>query len=203
VLSAPLPARTEVPVPARVGEMLVKIGALTEEQLKQVLAAQSIYGGKFGTNLVEMGFVREEDLAVVLSEKLGAPFVDATELDAIPKQVLDVIPLEMVQRYTVLPVSLDGRRLLLAMADPSDFKAVEEIGFLTGLVIVPRVCSELRLKLALERYYGIKRQVHYIPVAGGARSRFSGSVSKGQSRADAESPARMESKTERANAAAC
>jgi hypothetical protein len=81
--------------------MLVKIGALTEEQLKQVLAAQSIYGGKFGTNLVEMGFVREEDLAVVLSEKLGAPFVDATELDAIPKQVLDVIPLEMVQRYTV------------------------------------------------------------------------------------------------------
>ncbi|HBG07563.1 MAG TPA: general secretion pathway protein GspE [Geobacter sp.] len=158
------------------GEMLLKAGALTEAQLEQVLSAQSIYGGRLGTNLVEMGLIGEDELARVLKEKLGVPCIDGSALDAIPAEVLAVIPLEMVQRYHVLPLALDGKRLTLAMIDPSDFKAIDEIGFVTGLVIVPRVCSELRLNLALERYFGIKRELRYIPVAGGSRSRFAGAA---------------------------
>ena len=154
------------------GEMLLKAGALTQVQLEQVLSAQSIYGGKLGTNLVEMGLIGEEQLARVLNEKLGVPFVDAALLDGIPEEVLAVVPLEMVQRYHVLPVAKDGKRLTIAMEDPSDFKAIDEIGFVTGLIIVPKVCSELRLNIALERYFGIKRAMRYIPVAGGARTTF-------------------------------
>lgn len=157
---------------ARLGEMLLKVGALTEAQLEQVLNAQSIYGGRLGTNLVEMGLVGEEDLARVLSEQLGVPCVEPAGLVSIPEALLCVIPRHLVERYRVLPLSLDGKRLTLATADPSDFKAMEEIGFVTGFIIVPRVCSELRLSLALERFYDIKRPVRYIPVEGGVRSRF-------------------------------
>jgi len=155
---------------ARLGEMLLKVGALTEADLKQVLSAQVIYGGRLGTNLVEMGLVGEDDLAHVLSEQLGVPCVEHQALDSIPNRLLGLIPLRMVQRYRVLPIALDGKRLTVAMANPSHFKALDEIGFITGMVIVPRVCPELRLSLALERCYGIKRPLRYIPVAGGIRS---------------------------------
>lgn len=161
------------------GEMLLKAGVLTESQLEQVLNAQSIYGGRLGTNLVEMGLIGEEELAHVLNEKLGVPAIDPATLNDIPQEVLGLVPKGMVERHRVVPVALDGKRLSLAMVDPSDFKAIDEIGFVTGLVIVPKVCSELRLGLALERYYGIKRTVRYIPVAGGARSRFAGTVDGG------------------------
>ena len=156
----------------RLGEMLLHGGALTEEQLQEVLSAQSIYGGRLGTNLVEMGLLSEEDLARLLNEKLGVPCVDAASLESIPDSLLSLIPREMVQRLKVLPVALDGKRLTLAMADPSDFTAIDEVGFFTGLVVVPRVCSELRLFMALERYYGIKRVLHFIPVVGGVRTRM-------------------------------
>ncbi|MBU5638506.1 general secretion pathway protein GspE [Geomonas sp. Red69] len=157
---------------ARLGEMLLKLGALNASQLEQVLRAQAIYGGRLGTNLVEMGLVEEDQLARVLSEQLGVPCVDHDLLREIPQSLLGLLPLELVTRYRVLPVSLDGKRLVIAMADPSDFKAIDEIGFITGLVIIPRVCSELRLSIALERWYGVKRPMRYIPVLGGVRSRF-------------------------------
>jgi len=157
---------------ARLGEMLVKVGVLTSAQLEQVLNAQAVYGGRLGTNLVEMGMVGEDELARVLNEKLGVPCVAPATLNALSKELLSLIPAELVERYRVLPVALEGKKLTLAMADPSDYRAIEEIGFITGLVIRPRVCSELRLNLAMEHYFGIKRAMRYIPVKGGFRSRF-------------------------------
>lgn len=157
----------------RLGEMLLKIGALTEDELDQVLNAQSIYGGRLGTNLVEMGLIPEEELAHLLSEQLLVPCVEPAELDDIPKSVLQSVPVDLVQRFRALPIAVDGKRLTLAIANPSDCKALDEIGFASGLVVKPRICSELRLGLALERYYGIKRPYRYIPVQGGARTRFS------------------------------
>ena len=156
---------------SRLGEMLLHGGALTEAQLEEVLSAQSIYGGRLGTNLVEMGLLSEEHLSRFLNQKLGVPSVEAASLETVPAALIALIPQEMAQRFQVLPLALDGKRLTLAMADPSNFGAIDEIGFFTGMVIVPRVCSELRLSLALERYYGIKRKLHFIPVEGGARTR--------------------------------
>jgi hypothetical protein len=165
-------------VSARLGEMLIKVGALKQEQLEQVLNAQAIYGGRLGTNLVEMGLVAEEELARLLNEQLGVPCLEPTALNDIAAETLRLVPRELVQRYRVMPVALEGKRLMLAMADPSDFKAIEEVGFVTGLVIVPRLSSELRLNMALERHYAIKRPVRYIPVTGGFSSRFAGTEAK-------------------------
>jgi|GEM_PF-1179900 len=157
---------------ARLGEMLLQVGTLTEEQLQQVLSAQSVYGGRIGTNLVEMGLLSEDDLGRLLNEKLGVPCVNPASLEQVSPSVIATLPQEMVLRLQVLPVALEGRRLTLAMKDPADFSAIDEIGFFTGLVVVPRVCSELRLSMALERYYGIKRVLTFIPVAGGMRTRM-------------------------------
>uniref|UniRef100_C6E8N7 General secretory system II protein E domain protein n=1 Tax=Geobacter sp. (strain M21) TaxID=443144 RepID=C6E8N7_GEOSM len=163
---------------ARLGEMLLKVGTLTEDQLEQVLNAQSIYGGRLGTNLVEMGLVEEEELARLLSEQLGVPCAHPSELSSIPESLLKMFPLELVQRYRVLPLALDGKRLTVAMTNPSDFKALEDIAFVTGMIIIPRVCSELRLSIALERIFGVKRPMRYIPVEGGARSRFAATLAE-------------------------
>ncbi|WP_085814623.1 general secretion pathway protein GspE [Geoanaerobacter pelophilus] len=163
---------------ARLGEILLKVGTLTEEQLEQVLHAQSIYGGRLGTNLVEMGLVEEEELARVLSEQLGVPCAHPAELGSIPESLLKMFQLELVQRYRVLPLALDGKRLTVAMTNPSDFKALEDIAFMTGMVVLPKVCSELRLSIALERIFGVKRPMRYIPVEGGARSRFAATLAE-------------------------
>jgi hypothetical protein len=156
----------------RLGEMLLHVGALTEEQLQQVLSAQSAYGGRIGTNLVEMGLLSEDDLGRLLNEKLGVPCVEPASLEQVSPSLIALLPQEMVQRLQVLPVAREGKRLTLAMKDPADFNAIDEVGFFTGLVIVPRVCTELRLSMALERYYGIKRVLTFIPVAGGMRTRM-------------------------------
>jgi hypothetical protein len=159
-------------VPAKLGEMLLRAGALNEAQLDQVLTAQAVYGGRLGTNLVEMGMIDEDELVRLLHEKLGVPCLDPVALDNLPEEIINTIPREMVSRYHVLPVALEGKRLTLAMADPSDSEAINEIGFVTGLAIVPRVCSELRMTVALERYCGIKRATRYIPSAGAVQPNF-------------------------------
>ncbi|MBJ6798877.1 GspE/PulE/PilB domain-containing protein [Geomonas propionica] len=156
----------------KLGEMLLKVGALTKAQLDQVLQAQTIYGGRIGTNLVEMGLVSEEELAHVLSEQMGAPCVEPAELSSIPDQVLRLIPLELIKRYRVVPLAVEGKRLSLAMTNPHDFKALDEIGFVTGMVIKPRICPELRLNVALERFYRITRPTRFVEVDGGLRTRF-------------------------------
>ncbi|MBU5638505.1 general secretion pathway protein GspE [Geomonas sp. Red69] len=157
---------------AKLGEMLLKVGALSKTQLDQVLQAQVIYGGRLGTNLVEMGLVSEDELAHVLSEQMGAPCVEPAELSSVPDQVLRLVPIELIRRYRVIPIAVEGKRLSLAMANPHDFKALEEIGFVTGMVIKPRICPELRLNVALERFYRITRPTRFIKVEGGLRTSF-------------------------------
>lgn len=152
---------------AKLGEMLLKVGALTRGQLEQVLQAQSIYGGRLGTNLVEMGFISEEELAHVLGEQTGTPCVEPAELNDVSKSVLATVPNDLVRRYRVVPIAMEGKRLALAMADPHDFKAAEEIGFVTGLIVRPRICTERRLNAALERFYNIRRPERFVGGAGG------------------------------------
>lgn len=154
----------------RLGEMLLQEGALTATQLEEALSAQSIYGGRIGTNLLEMGLVSEEELGRLLNQKLGVPCVTAASLESVPVSVIEALPAELARRFRVVPVAQEGRKLMVAMADPADFQAVEELGFATGFVIVPRVCPELSLSVALEHYYGIKRALRYIPMPEGART---------------------------------
>ena len=155
----------------KLGEMLVNAGKITSLELEETLKGQAIFGGRFGTNLVEMGFLNEHELTQFLSRKTGVPFAQSEQLMNIPPQVIRLIPEETVRKFRVVPIALNNRKLSLAMTDPSDYAAIDEISFVTGFIVVPLITPELRLICALEKYYNIKRDLRYISVAGGGRNR--------------------------------
>lgn len=145
----------------KLGQLLIKAGRITPEQLEEALHNQVLHGGKLGTNLVEMGFIKEQDLALILGHKLGVPFISQDQINAINKEALGCISAEVAEKFTVLPLQLDKKRLSLAMADPSDFSAIDAISFLTGYIIRPIICPELLLVKLLEKCYGIRRKLRY------------------------------------------
>jgi hypothetical protein len=155
----------------KIGELLVKEGTITRKQLDEALKCQVIFGGRLGTNLVEMGYLEEQKLVDCLSRQLSVPFVSPEQMMSVPPEVIKLISKELAEEYKFIPLSLDKKKLTVAIWDPSDLSAIDAISFITGYIIKPLVCSELRLQLALEQYYGVKRQVRYIQLSGGTGSR--------------------------------
>jgi len=149
----------------KLGELLVKEGVITPHQLEEALKYQVIFGGKLGTNLIELDFVQEDDIAKTLSRMLRVPLVSGEELHSIPEDVIHLIPRDIAEQYQVVPLSIEHRKLTLVMANPSDLKAIDEIAFRTGLIIRPAVAAEVRLILALEKYYHIPREIRYVQVS--------------------------------------
>ena len=148
----------------KIGDMLVQAGIISGEQLGEALKCQVIYGGKIGTNLIELGFISEDTIAGFLSKKLGVPYANQESLSEIPPDVIQLIPYDIVEKYHIIPVSLKKNRLTLALEDPTDLNIIDEISFITNFSISPVVTPEVDLMLALERYYGIKRDARYVPV---------------------------------------
>ena len=146
----------------RLGELLTNEKLITQGQLEEALQAQVIFGGKLGTILIEMGLVNEKVMAGALKQLLGFPCARPEDLENIPRSVIDIISLELAEKHKVIPVAVTGRKLTLAMADPRDIQAIDEIAFRTGYIILPMLALEVRLYFALERYYGIKRPMRYI-----------------------------------------
>jgi len=134
-------------------EMLLRAGLLAPGQCDEALQNRVFFGGRIGTNLIELDFIHEEDLARFLSRKLAVPYVDPKELLNLPPQVIDLIPEEIALKYQVVPLRLDQRRLSIATADPSALTAIDEIAFITGKVIKPMITPEVRLVQALGKYY--------------------------------------------------
>lgn len=162
----------------KLGELLIKEGVINHKQLEEALKSQVIFGGRLGTNLVEMGLIDEEKLVQYLSKLLEVPYVSPDQLNSIPPEVIKLISREMAEEYKMIPLSLDKKRLTIAIWDPSDLSAIDAISFITGYIIKPLVCSELRLLTALEKYYGVKREMRYIQLTGGTgiRSREAGTA---------------------------
>lgn len=146
----------------RLGDLLLQQSLITPAELEEALKYQVIFGGKLGTNLIELGAIDEEDITRALSRKFAVPAVDLEQIMHVSPEAIAAIPADLAGKYRVLPLQLSGRRLAVAMADPSDLKAIDEISFRTGLVIRPQVVAEIRLGLALEKYYGIERDWRYI-----------------------------------------
>ncbi|MDT8440717.1 MAG: hypothetical protein RQ723_03535 [Desulfuromonadales bacterium] len=147
----------------KLGELLLKHSLIDQAQLEEALQAQVIFGGKLGTILIEMGLITEKTLATALSKQLGFPCAQPGQLEKIPESVIAIISRELAEKHQAVPVSVSGRKLTLAMANPQDLKAVDEIAFRTGYIIIPILALEVRLVLALERYYGLKRAMRYVP----------------------------------------
>jgi len=166
----------------KLGEILVEAGVMTPAQLGEALKSQVLYGGRLGTNLIEMGFLEENELAGFLSRKLGLPCVTPEQLMSVTPDIIRLVPKELAENYQIVPLALDKKRLTLAMLDPSDLPLMDEISFVTGYFIIPMISPELRMILALEKHYGIKPDKRFVQAAEKIMERHS---LRKQSRSDA------------------
>src|SRR5438094_599762 len=112
----------------KLGEILIRENILTPQQLKEALEYQRLNGGRLGYNLIKLGFVAEEALTSALSRQYGVPAVNLTSID-IDEGIVRLIPREVAQRYCVLPISRVGMTLTLAMSDPTNVYAMDDIKF--------------------------------------------------------------------------
>lgn len=144
------------------GEALVKEALLTKQQLDQALKRQVQFGGRIGTNIVELRFLEEDELSKFLSKYFKLPAVNPDQLASIPEEVINSVPREIINKYKIVPFKKDRNRLHTAMLNAKEIKEIDELRFITGYDIMPYVITELRLIYALEKYYGIKRDVRFI-----------------------------------------
>jgi MshEN domain len=149
----------------KLGDLLLKEGVITNAQLEEALKCQVIFGGKLGTNLIEMGAASDQDVSGALSRIFGVPAAAPEELLQVSPEALEALPRELAEKYGVVPVRLNRRRLSLAMSNPADLKVIDEIAFRTGCIIQPLVAAELCIVLGLEKAYGIPRSRRYINIA--------------------------------------
>jgi hypothetical protein len=150
----------------KLGEALVKESLITSEQLKLALERQVIFGGRIGTNIVELGIITEKDLSGFLSWFFKIPVAESALLASIDSETISCIGRELAEKYKTIPFKKDRNRLSVAMLDPLSMKGVDELRFITGYDIVPHVITELRLLYILEKYYGIERDLRYISIFG-------------------------------------
>jgi type IV pilus assembly protein PilB len=143
---------------AKLGEILVRENLLNAQQLREALDYQRNHGGRLGFNLVKMGLVSDDMITAVLSRQYGVPSVNL-ELFDIEPSVIRLIPQEVAQKYSVLPLSRVGASLTLAMVDPTNVFAMDDIKFMTGLNIEPVVVSEASVQEAIAKYYGSSREI--------------------------------------------
>jgi hypothetical protein len=136
-------------------DLLVESGLINSEHFEEALRNCMLSGGQVSTSLLEIGLVKEDQLARFLSRRLSIPFFDPLPLTSIPDEVLALVPSEMAISHRVLPLNGDRQGLSLAMADPSDTEAIEDLSNLTGCVIQPLVAPEVRLLKAVQEYYRV------------------------------------------------
>src|SRR6187455_59996 len=137
----------------RIGELLLKEKRITPDQLQQALNYQKTSGGKLGYNLVKMGFVKDEEITALLSKQYGVPSINLAQFD-IDLGVLKLIPADTAHKYQIIPLSRSGATLTIAMTDPTNVFAMDDIKFMTGYNVEPVVASETAVIEAIQTYYG-------------------------------------------------
>ena len=140
-------------VPDKLGELLVRTGRINPTQLNEALALQKEQGGRVGTNLVKLGYLTEKQLVESLSQHFNVPSVDLNGVE-IEEAVLKIIPADLARKYTILPVTKTGATITVAMIDPTNVFAMDDVKFMTGYRVEPVVASETAIRLAIDRYYG-------------------------------------------------
>ncbi len=149
---------------AKLGEILVRENLISPQNLREALDYQREHGGRLGYNLVKLGLVSDDMITAVLSRQYGIPSVNL-ELFQIDESVLRLIPQEVAQKYSVLPLSRVGATLTLAMVDPTNVFAMDDIKFMTGLNVEPVVVAEVSIQHAISRYYSTTREIELATVS--------------------------------------
>jgi hypothetical protein len=154
----------------RLGEKLVHDRLITVDQLEKALRSQVIYGGRLGTNLVELGFIELDALARALAEQKGVPAALEKHLQAIDPATLSLLPSRLAEKHQAIPIGLarlTGRQLVVSFIEPDRLSAIDEIGFATGSRITPCVAPEIRMMHYLEKLYGIPRKNRFLRIDRG------------------------------------
>jgi type IV pilus assembly protein PilB len=136
----------------RIGELLLKEKRITPAQLQEALNAQKTNGGKLGVNLVKLGFVKDEEITQLLSKQYGVPSINLTQFD-VDTAVIKLVPADTAHKYQIVPLSRSGATLTIAMTDPTNVFAMDDIKFMTGYNVEPVVASETAIMEAIQRYY--------------------------------------------------
>src|SRR5437764_14866787 len=118
-------------MPVRIGELLLKEKLITSDQLQQALNQQKANGGKIGFNLVKLGFVKDEEITALLSKQYGVPSINLAQFE-IDHATIKLIPSETANKYQIIPLSRAGATLTIAMTDPTNVFAMDDIKFMTG-----------------------------------------------------------------------
>jgi type IV pilus assembly protein PilB len=143
---------------AKLGEILVRENLVTPQQLREALDYQRASGGRLGSNLVKLGMISDDVITAVLSRQYGVPSINL-DLFSIEEEVIKLISQEVALKYTILPISKVGATLTLAMADPTNVFAMDDIKFMTGLNVEPVIASEASIQMAIGKYYSGSTQI--------------------------------------------
>ena len=149
---------------AKLGEILVRENLISPQHLREALDYQREHGGRLGFNLVKLGLVSDDMITAVLSRQYGIPSVNL-DLFHIEETVLRLIPQEVAQKYSVLPLSRVGATLTLAMVDPTNVFAMDDVKFMTGLNVEPVVVAEASVQQAIAKYYGSSKEIELSSLA--------------------------------------
>jgi len=146
---------------ASLGRMLLSAGVVKSAQLEEAVQNQVIFGGRLGTNLLELGYVNLGILSKALSKKHNCPTINPFRLKPPPPEVVKLLGRKLAAKHEVVPLALEGNTLSLLMSDPTDVTAFDEIQFATGKRIKPYVSPEIVVQTLREKYYGIPRDQRY------------------------------------------
>jgi type IV pilus assembly protein PilB len=169
-------------MPVKLGELLLKENMVTPQQLQEALNHQKMGGGKLGKAFVSLGFVKDEEITSLLSRQYGVPSINLDHFEVDPA-IIKIIPAETARKYQVLPLSRSGAVLTIAMADPTNVFAMDDIKFMTGYNVEPVVASESAIEDSIERYYGSTRSLELrrdsAPAGGYGMAGGGGSLKEG------------------------
>src|SRR5919106_1759764 len=167
-------------MPVKLGELLLKENMVTPQQLQEALAHQKMNGGKLGKAFVSLGYVRDEEITSLLSRQYGVPSINLDHFEVDPA-IIKIIPAETSRKYQILPLSRSGATLTIAMADPTNVFAMDDIKFMTGYNVEPVVASETSLEEAIEKYYGSTRSLQLKQEMGSGQSMGASGLKLGDS----------------------
>ncbi|HYU79588.1 MAG TPA: type IV-A pilus assembly ATPase PilB [Vicinamibacterales bacterium] len=156
-------------MPVRIGELLLKEKRITPEQLQDALNYQRQNGGKLGANLVRLGFVNDDEITTLLSKQYGVPSIALGQFD-VEASVIKLVPADTARKYQIVPLSRSGATLTIAMTDPTNVFAMDDVKFMTGFNVEPVVSSETGVLEAIEKYYGAVVQPQSATGAGAGES---------------------------------
>jgi len=137
----------------KLGQLLINSNIITEEHLQEAINIKRKEGGRLGTNLVKLGYITEEKLVTFLSKQYNIPAINLSDYKVDPS-ILKLIPFDIARKYLIMPVARVGATLTIAMVDPSNVFAIDDIKFMTGYNVEVVVTGESAILEAISRHYG-------------------------------------------------